>query len=269
SFPFTAALYQRHARAAIDDVLARGKTPVLCGGSGLYLRAALDDFRFDEAREIDEARETDEAREALTREAARLGPEAFHALLAERDPRSAALIHPHNVRRVIRAFEFLERQTSYAEQHEGFSSFVSIYPVRLIGLSVEPALLYEAIGRRVDAMLEAGLLDEVRGLLDRGLREASALRQAIGYKELAAALEGHCTLEEAVEQVKQATRRYAKRQRSWFRRDGRIEWIEVSDAHRQLLDGNIDETDFVRLLRKRALMLLQCSEELGPATDTI
>jgi tRNA dimethylallyltransferase len=195
-------------------------------------------------------------RERLTAEAEELGAEGFHALLAARDPQSAALIHPHNVRRVVRAFELLEQGTSYAAQHEGFATFRSVYPTRLIGLAVEPKLLSQAIERRVDAMVAAGLLDEVRGLMERGFREAATAQQAIGYKELVPVVEGRCSLEEAAAQVKQATRRYAKRQRTWFRRDARIEWMDVSDLHRLVLEGALGPADFARRLQERALSKL-------------
>jgi tRNA dimethylallyltransferase len=251
--PFTAALYQRVARSAIDALLARGITPVLCGGTGLYVRSALDDFCFDEGRE-------DVAlglRERLTEQAERLGPEAFHALLAERDPQSAALIHPHNLRRTIRAFELLEQGTSYARQHEGFASFASVYPTRFIGLAVEPAVLYKGIERRVDGMVARGLLDELRGLLARGFREAATAQQAIGYKELVPVLEGQRSLEDAVAEIKQATRRYAKRQRTWFRRDARIEWLDVTELHRAALAGDLSTPELTAHLLERALAVLR------------
>jgi tRNA dimethylallyltransferase len=289
--PFTAALYQRAARAAIDGLLARKVTPVVCGGTGLYVRAALDDFRFDEGRKesadvdagADEDANTDadagadgdanattdavaaaatdappdtatsELRARLTAQAQQQGADALYALLAERDPESAALIHPHNVRRVIRAFELLEQNTSYARQHEGFARFESVYLTRFIGLAVEPEALYEVIERRVDNMMAAGLLDEVRGLLAAGFREAATARQAIGYKELVPVLEGEQSLEEAVAQIKQATRRYAKRQRTWFKRDPRIQWIDATDLHRAVLAGEMPSVGFALQLLARAL----------------
>jgi tRNA dimethylallyltransferase len=255
-FPFTAALYQREARAAIENIRARDALPVLCGGSGLYVRAALDDFRFDERREGELTSDSDvvsSSRSLLTTQAQELGAEAFHELLAKRDPQSAALIHPHNVRRVIRAFELLEQGTSYATRNEGFAEFTAVYPARFIGLTVEPDVLYEVIERRDDSMMASGLLEEVRGLLDAGFREAVCARQAIGYKELLPVLEGGCSAKDATAQIKQATRRYAKRQRTWFRRDARIEWIDATDLHRLVLEGNLPPADFTRQLQERAL----------------
>jgi tRNA dimethylallyltransferase len=251
--PFTAARYQRVARLAIEALLARKVTPVLCGGTGLYVRVALDDFCFDEGRNDD----VSESRARLQAQANEMGAELFHALLAARDPESAGLIHPHNTRRVIRAFELLEQDSSYARQHEGFARFEAVYPVRFVGLAVDPAVLYEVIERRVDVMIASGLLDEVRDLLDKGFREAATAQQAIGYKELVGVLEGNRTLEDASALVKQATRRYAKRQRTWFKRDNRIEWIDVTDLHRLRLAGELDAAGFTQRLQDCALDLLQ------------
>jgi tRNA dimethylallyltransferase len=262
-FPFTAALYQREARAAIENIRARDAPPVLCGGGGLYIRAALDDFRFDEKREGELTSDSDvvsSLRSHLTIQAQELGAEAFHELLAKRDPQSAALIHPHNVRRVIRAFELLEQGTSYATRNEGFAEFTAVYPTRFIGLTVEPDVLYEVIERRVDSMMASGLLEEVRGLLSAGFREAVCARQAIGYKELVPVLEGGCLAEDATAQIKQATRRYAKRQRTWFRRDARIEWIDATDLHRLVLDDGLSPADFTYQLQERALRRIMSTE---------
>jgi tRNA dimethylallyltransferase len=195
-------------------------------------------------------------RSELQAQADELGAVAFHALLAARDPESAALIHPNNTRRVIRAFELLEQGMSYARQHEGFADFTAIYPTRFIGLSAEPAVLYELIDRRTDNMIAAGLLDEVRALITEGFREAATAQQAIGYKELVPVLEGSCTLEDATAEIKQATRRYAKRQRTWFRRDARIEWIDTTDLHRARLAGELSTQGFTQTLLEQALVLL-------------
>jgi tRNA dimethylallyltransferase len=249
--PFTAALYQRAARTAVEGIKARGTVPVVCGGTGLYVRVALDDFAFDEGRDANEARER------LTAQAEGLGAEGFHALLAARDPQSAALIHPHNVRRVVRAFELLEQGTSYAQQHEGFDSFKAYYPVRYVGIAVEPAVLYRVIERRVDAMVEAGLLGEVRALINAGFSAAVTARQAIGYKELVPVLAGECRLEDAVARIKQATRRYAKRQGTWFRRDVRIPWIDATHLHERALAGELRNEDFTGSLLERALELVE------------
>jgi tRNA dimethylallyltransferase len=222
--PFSAALYQREARQAIADIDARGKVPIVAGGTGLYLRAALDDMEFPAGEQ-----QTNPARERHEALAAEKGAEALHALLASRDPESAAAIHPNNVRRVVRALEMCDEGVSYAQQLAGFSARQSIYDTRFIGLDVRRDTLYELIDQRVDAMLAAGLLGEVEGLLKAGLREALTASQAIGYKEFVPVIEDGADLDEAVAAVKQATRRYAKRQLTWFRADSRVRWVDVTD----------------------------------------
>ncbi|MCL4079628.1 tRNA (adenosine(37)-N6)-dimethylallyltransferase MiaA [Coriobacteriia bacterium Es71-Z0120] len=244
--PFSAAMYQQYARRAIDDIVARGRVPVLCGGTGLYVRAALDDMRFPSGEIASPVREEIEAL------AERLGAEGLHAHLARIDPASAALIHPNNVRRTVRALEMAAHGVSYAEQASRFSVRTSVYPTVLIGLVMRRDLLYAAIDARVDAMLEAGLLDEVRALLVRGYREALTARQAIGYKELVPVIEKGAPLDQAVAAIRQATRRYAKRQLTWFRADPRIRWIDVTgrspedvraDALRLVESADTHDTD--------------------------
>lgn len=221
--PYSAALYQRDARAAIERLLARGTTPVVAGGTGLYVRAALDVMDFP-AGEV-----TTPVRAALEARAREEGGDALHAELVRRDPDSAAHIHPNNVRRTIRALEMLAEGTSYAAQAAGFSKRTAQYPgTRFVGLYADRAWLYERIETRVDQMLAAGLLDEVTRLLGAGFRDALTAAQAIGYKEFVPVIEGGAPLDEAVAAVKQATRRYAKRQLTWFRADPRVMWLDVT-----------------------------------------
>lgn len=220
--PFSAALYQRVAREAIEEIASRGQTPVLAGGTGLYVRAALDDWTFPTGEAGTGQRER---LEALSRE---IGPHAMHARLNEIDPEAASLIHPNNVRRVIRALEMAGHGVSYAEQTGGFARRESVYDAVFLGLTMDRELLYRRIAQRVDGMLEAGLLTEVRRLLSRGYREALTAAQAIGYKELVPVVEGHADLAEATEDIKRATRRYAKRQLTWFRADPRVRWLDVT-----------------------------------------
>ena len=256
---FTAALYQQAARAAIDDCLQRGKTPVLCGGTGLYIRAALDDFCFDNSRLSEEKIGThavEKRRGELKQQADEMGAEAFHALLMQADPDSAELIHPNNVRRVIRAFELLEQGSSYADQHSGFLEYKSVYPARYFGLMVEPEVLYPLIEQRVDAMVDSGLIDEVRRLIDTGFMQAVTAGQAIGYKELVPVLTGERSLAEAVAEIKQSTRRYAKRQRTWFKRDKRINWIDVSDLYTDYLRNVLSASEVRAALLQRVCHLL-------------
>ncbi len=238
--PFSAALYQRLARDAIADIASRGRTPIMCGGTGLYVRAALDDMHFPAG---EQASATRKGIEAVARE---IGPEALHARLSTIDPDSAALIHPHNVRRTIRALEMADEGVSYAEQAAGFAKREPYYHATYAGLTIQREKLYARIDARVDGMVAAGLLDEVRGLLDAGFRDALTAQQAIGYKELVSVVEGEASLDEAVASVKQASRRYAKRQLTWLHADPRVRWLDVTELStadavsgvRELLESN-------------------------------
>lgn len=210
--------YQRMAREVLDRLLDRGVTPILTGGSGLYLRAALDDLRFPG---------TDAAvRARLEDELARTGPGVLHARLAAADPASATRIGPANGRRIVRALEVI------ALTGEPYSStlpeYRSLYDVVHVGLDTDAATLDEAMRLRVDRMWAAGLLDEVRALAAAGLRDGVTASRALGYAQALAHLDG--TLDEAAAKADtaRATRRFARRQRSWFRRDPRIRWYDAA-----------------------------------------
>lgn len=220
---YSAALYQSDARAHIERLLDEQRLPVFCGGTGLYLKAALDEMDFPSG-ELE-----DERRAGYQELAERIGEEALHALLAERDPESAAVIHPHNVRRVIRALEMHDDGVSYAEQKSKFSVPRERYHALWFGLTRSREVLYERINMRVDLMFEQGLVDEVRGLMDQGLGDALTSMQSIGYKEIIDALRGAITMDEARELIKMRSRRYAKRQLSWFKRDDRIVWFDMDE----------------------------------------
>ena len=196
--PYAVAEFQRDARSAIDDVTARGHVALLCGGTGLYLDAVVDEMSFPKGDAVGETR--------LRLE--RLGQERgglyLHELLASKDPASAREIHPNNTRRVIRALEMLEEGVSYAEHHEGLKRRRPHYEMRLWALVRPREELYRRIDERVDAMFAAGLVDEVRALVDEGIRESKT--------------------------ASRNTRRYAKRQLSWLRRDGRAEEIDLAST---------------------------------------
>lgn len=215
--------FQADARACVDGLLAEERVPVLCGGTGLYLDAVIDEMDFPSGEVGGKARC---AYEGLLQEK---GPAALHGLLAERDLRSAELIHPNNSRRVVRALEMLDEGVSYADQHQGLKVRKSHYQSSIWALSMDRARLYERIDRRVDAMVEQGLIEEVYALRARGLVADSTAGQAIGYKEVLAHLDGECTLAEAVETIKRRTRNYAKRQLSWIRRDGRARILDMDE----------------------------------------
>ena len=231
---FTAADYVDAARKAVDDIVSRGALPVFCGGTGLYLDSFLRGGGFGET-------ESDPSlRESLRLEAERLGAEALHERLKNIDLESAAAIHPNNVRRVIRALEIYELTGKTKSELDRLSRIPdSAYDTVIIGLRFsDREKLYRRIDKRVDAMIEAGLADEVAELKDAGVFEKSCTAaQAIGYKELLGALSGDIPFDDAVEELKRATRRYAKRQMTWFSADPRVNWIDVCEVGEGLLDA--------------------------------
>jgi tRNA dimethylallyltransferase len=210
--------YQRRARAAVADIAARGRTPVLVGGSGLYIQATVDELHFPA---------TDPGvRAQLEEELAAVGPAALHRRLAELDPKAAAATLPSNGRRVVRALEVLELTGTRFSDGPGMTAYRSIYPgLRLVGLELDHAALVERIVRRVDLMWQQGLVDEVRRLEKAGLRDGVTARRALGYQQVLAMRAGEYDDATARERTVYATRRFARRQVSWFRRDPRITWL--------------------------------------------
>ncbi|MDO4443311.1 MAG: tRNA (adenosine(37)-N6)-dimethylallyltransferase MiaA [Slackia sp.] len=224
--PYSAALFQDYARSCFASLDAEGNRSVLAGGTGLYVRAAIDDYRFPRGEQVENP-----VRSHYAQVLEEQGAQALWRILEARDPESAALIHPNNTRRVIRAFEMMELEgTTYARQHEGFSHMAQFVPACFFGLAVDPDVLNDRIERRVERMVSDGLVDEVVALRAAGFEDALTAREAIGYKEIVSALEGECSLEEGIEQIKTATRRYAKRQRTWWRKDSRVRWIDANDG---------------------------------------
>ena len=221
--PATVAQFQRWAREVIDACRARGVVPVLVGGSALYTRAVLDRFEFPG---------TDPAvRAALEEELARVGPEALHARLAEVDPAAAAGIEVRNGRRVVRALEVIEITgrpfTATLPSHE----YLYADAVQ-VGVDIPRPVLDERIELRVQRMWDAGLVDEVRALVDRGLREGRTAHRALGYQQVLRHLDGEITEAEAQRLTVVGTRRFARRQDAWYRRDDRITWVGWDDPER-------------------------------------
>jgi tRNA dimethylallyltransferase len=215
--PASVAEYQRLARAAIDDILARGRAPLLVGGSGLYVRAALEEFEFPGT----DAR----LRERLEAELASLGPAPLHDRLRAVDPAAAARILPSNGRRIVRALEVVELTGGpFAAQ---LPDPRPVYNAVQIGVDRPSTELDERIGLRVDRMWAAGLVGEVRSLAAQGLREGRTASRALGYQQVLRFLDGECTEEEAYAETIRATRRFVRRQRSWFRRDPRVRWLDA------------------------------------------
>ncbi|MCQ4210307.1 tRNA (adenosine(37)-N6)-dimethylallyltransferase MiaA [Streptomyces longispororuber] len=216
------AEYQRLARAEIDRLLAAGRWPVLVGGSGLYVRGAVDKMEFPGTDPGIRAR--------LEEELALRGSGALHARLAAADPEAAAAILPSNGRRIVRALEVIEITgkpfTANLPGHD------SVYDTVQIGVDVARPELDERIATRVDRMWDEGLVDEVRLLEDQGLREGRTASRALGYQQVLAALAGECTEDEARAETVRATKRFARRQDSWFRRDPRVHWLSGAVAER-------------------------------------
>lgn len=223
--PYSAALFQSYARACFEDIDARGKRSILCGGTGFYIRAAVDDYRFPAGEQVDNP-----IREKYIAILEECGAQALWETLYELDPDSAKAVHPNNSRRVIRALELYEAGESYAYQRAHLASISQCVHACFIGLDIDPLILRNRIDSRVDHMVENGLIDEVRNLLDAGFRAGITAPQAIGYKEIVAALDGEITFDEAIQQIKVSTHRYAKRQRSWFKHDKRVNWIKADEG---------------------------------------
>ena len=218
--PFSAALFQTYARSAFSRIDEAQRRCVLAGGTGFYVRAAIDDYQFPQGEQVDNP-----VRARWNRFAAEHGAQELWEQLRAIDPESAAVIPVNDVKRLVRAFELLEDGTTYAEQKRKLAEIRQCVPAVFIGLAVDPEVLRKRISQRVDAMIASGLVDEVRDLLANGFREGITAPQAIGYKEIVAALDGVCTMDEAIASIKVATCRYAKRQRTWFRKDSRIHWL--------------------------------------------
>jgi tRNA dimethylallyltransferase len=227
------AEYQVLARIAIAAIHERGRVPILVGGSGLYLRGALDHLEFPG--------ESPAIRQRLTAELSDAGPGALHARLADQDPLAAAAILPSNGRRIVRALEVIELTgRPFTARMPGFES---VYDTVQLGLDRDD--LAERVERRVHRMLELGLLEEVRGLLPRGLRASPTAGKALGYAQLLAVLDDSGELvgdlDDAVAQTVRATTRFVRRQRSWFRRDPRVRWLDAASSG--LLDEALSTLD--------------------------
>jgi len=234
---FSAADYQRLAREAVAEITERGRLPVFSGGTGLYVKAAIDEYNFIE---VDN---NYEVRESLKRQVREAGLEALYKRLQSIDPRVAQRLHPNDERRIVRALEVYEttgQTLSFWEQQKDISE--SVFDAVMIGLTRPRDELYARVNLRVEQMMLEGLVQEVQSLVDREL--SFVAQQALGYKELIPYLEGKCTLDEAKTLIKLQTRRYAKRQLTWFRADPRITWVTIENMDQA-------EQDILAILAKR------------------
>lgn len=221
--PFSVAEYQKRARDAIEQIFSKGKTPVISGGTGLYVNSLIYDMDFS-APPVG-----NEYRNKLENLAVEHGNEYVHQLLSKQDSEAAARIHPNNLKKVIRALEVAENSEQGIQPFEKSFVKTSDYAYKLIGLSRNREELYERINLRVDMLLDMGLVDEIKGLLDMGLTSDSISMKGIGYKEIIGYLNGEYDLEHAVYLVKRNTRHYAKRQITWFKRYDDIKWFNISE----------------------------------------
>ena len=219
---FSVADYCQMAHKVIEEIHSRGKIPILVGGTGLYIDSLVNNVDFDQDDE------NHEIRKELEELAEKEGVEAVHNILKEIDPETAEKYHPNNLRRVIRAIEFYrvtgKRISDHAKEEK-----TSLYDTVYFCIDWDREVLYDRINRRVDIMVEDGLVEEVKALLEKGYDKNSTAMQGIGYKEFYGYLEGSKTLEETLDEIKQSSRRYAKRQLTWFRRNKNIHWLTPSE----------------------------------------
>ena len=225
---FNAAIFQQKAFEYIDKILSRGKIPIVAGGTGLYINSLIYPLDFTDGIS------NWEYRDELNKIAENMGNDHIHNLLREIDPISACQIHPNNRKRVIRALEvYKETGKTMSYYKKKSKDKKGPYNSLLIGLTMERQLLYERINQRVDIMIEKGLVNEVRGILDRGYNKELTSMLGIGYKEIIKYLEGKYTLDEAIYILKRDTRRFAKRQLTWFRSIENINWYNIREYHSQ------------------------------------
>ena len=222
---YNVMLFQQKAKAYMEQIWAKGKVPILVGGTGFYINALLYDNDFTET-------DNDTSyREECYRLAQEQGPEVLYERLKEIDPEYAAIMHANNVKRVTRALEYhyLTGQ-KFSEHNAEQKEKETPYDAAVIILSMDREKLYERIELRIDIMMEQGLLEEVKGLLEKGYTPELVSMQGIGYKEFIPYFNGECTLEQAVTQLKTNTRRFAKRQLTWFRRQIEGLWVDMSSS---------------------------------------
>ena len=234
---FSVAEFQQLVRKKISEIHSRGKVPLIVGGTGLYIQSVLYDYQFTETPGDEKYRTELEA------ELEKFGSEWLHHKLAEVDPSSAGNIHPNNTRRVIRALEIFHCTGKTMSEYQENQTHELQYDVALIGLTMDRELLYKRINYRVDLMMNQGLLDEVKGLFDEGVKDVQSV-QAIGYKELYDYFDGTISLVQAIENLKQNSRRYAKRQLTWFRNKMEVAWFDMSEEskHAKIIE---DISEFI------------------------
>lgn len=237
---FNAAEFQRLAAEEIHSVNQSGLIPILVGGTGLYVKALLEGYRFNKDHE------NDEFRASLENLAEKRGKAYVHKMLEKVDPKLAARLHVNDFRRVVRALEVWhlgKERISQEKQNDGL-----VYDTCVIGLRADRKILYERIERRVDAMIAEGLEDEVRRLLASGVARSAHAMQGIGYKEMLACIDGKLSLAEAGENIKKATRHFAKRQFTWYRKMPYIHWFDIDAVSHENLVKTVLETIYNKFM---------------------
>ncbi len=218
---YSVAEFQNDARKCIDKVNKLNAVPILLGGTGLYVRAVIDEYEFQDNIDIN-------IRKKYRNLAEEKGLDYLHKKLKTVDPLTANKIHANDFKRILRALEYYEMTGRPISDQNKADKAESIYkPLVMIGLWMPRKILYERINKRVDTMIENGLIDEVRSLLKMGVKPSSTAMQAIGYRQIIGYLQGKYSKIEAIELIKRDTRRFAKRQITWFKKDSRIKWFEV------------------------------------------
>lgn len=221
---FNVVLFQKLAKAAVEEIYSRGKIPIVAGGTGFYIQALLNDIDFTETDE------NTKFREEMERMAAEHGPGILHEKLRMVDPESAKTIHENNIKRVIRALEYYEKTGEKISAHnEAERAKTSPYQFFYYVLNTDRAILYERIEKRIDEMVKDGLVDEVKKLKEMGCRRDSVAMQGLGYKEILAYLDGEISLETAISILKRDTRHFAKRQLTWFRREKDVRFLNLPE----------------------------------------
>lgn len=231
---YSVSEFKHDAEIIIDDLLNQNKTPIIVGGSGLYVNSLIYDLDFGNAKS------DEKIRDYYTSYYEENGEDALYELLKEIDPESAEKIHKNNVKRVIRALEVHKiTGKKFSELNTDIRKYSDKYDCILIGLKMERSILYDRINQRVDKMIEDGLIEEVKALLNKGYDKNLVSMQAIGYKEIIDYLQGNVDLEEALRILKRNTRRFAKRQFTWFLNDDNVKWFDISDVKK--IDATINE----------------------------
>lgn len=236
---YSVAQYVADAKKCIEDIYNRGSLTILAGGTGLYINSLVDNIKFGETTR------DDSLRKQLSEIAEKQGGEALLKILHEFDPETADSLHQNNTGRIIRAIEVYKTTgITMTKMREKSRQTPQVYNLCMIGLNfADRDLLYKRINTRVDNMVDLGLACEVQNLLDSGISRDTTAMQAIGYKEIAAASFGKLSMQEAIEIVKRESRRYAKRQLTWFRRDKRINWVEASLPYEKICQQVFDIID--------------------------